>query len=132
MPKKLYDYDPADALTSDDAIEVFLADAFETGDARHRHQPGGEPDEQAATADRTGDDVDGHGDDEDRPQQGTQRPAVPPGRRPPPAFGVDAVGIVHTPDVRDAPRPRGSRHLDDRGGAGWNAAAWRPTLECRL
>ena len=35
MPKKLYDYDPADALTSDDAIEVFLADAFETGDARH-------------------------------------------------------------------------------------------------
>lgn len=35
MAKKLYDYDPADALTSDDAIEVFLADAFETGDARH-------------------------------------------------------------------------------------------------
>ncbi|QND51057.1 putative addiction module antidote protein [Phyllobacterium sp. 628] len=33
MMKKLYDYDPADALKSDDAIEVFLADAFETGDA---------------------------------------------------------------------------------------------------
>ena len=35
MAEKLYDYDPADALTSDDAIEVFLADAFETGDARY-------------------------------------------------------------------------------------------------
>jgi probable addiction module antidote protein len=35
MPEKLYDYDPADALKSDDAIEVFLADAFETGDARY-------------------------------------------------------------------------------------------------
>ncbi|MBA8899964.1 MULTISPECIES: addiction module antidote protein [unclassified Phyllobacterium] len=33
MATKLYDYDPADALKSDDAIEVFLADAFETGDA---------------------------------------------------------------------------------------------------
>ena len=35
MAKKLYDYDPADALTSDDAIEVFLAGAFETGDAQY-------------------------------------------------------------------------------------------------
>jgi probable addiction module antidote protein len=35
MAEKLYDYDPADALRSDDAIEVFLADAFETGDARY-------------------------------------------------------------------------------------------------
>jgi probable addiction module antidote protein len=35
MVKKLYDYDPAEALKSDEAIEVFLADAFETGDARH-------------------------------------------------------------------------------------------------
>lgn len=35
MAEKLYDYDPADALTSDAAIEVFLNDAFETGDARH-------------------------------------------------------------------------------------------------
>jgi probable addiction module antidote protein len=35
MAEKLYDYDPADALKSDEAIEVFLADAFETGDARH-------------------------------------------------------------------------------------------------
>lgn len=33
MATKLYDYDPADAMKSDDAIEVFLADAFETGDA---------------------------------------------------------------------------------------------------
>lgn len=31
MAKKFYDYDPADALKSDDAVEVLLADAFETG-----------------------------------------------------------------------------------------------------
>lgn len=35
MAKELHDYDPADALKSDDAIEVFLADAFETGNARY-------------------------------------------------------------------------------------------------
>lgn len=35
VTEKLYEYDPADALTSDEAIEVFLSDAFETGDARH-------------------------------------------------------------------------------------------------
>lgn len=35
MAEKLYDYDPADALKSDEAIETFLADAFETGDARY-------------------------------------------------------------------------------------------------
>ena len=35
MTDKLHDYDPADALTSDEAIEVFLTDAFETGDARY-------------------------------------------------------------------------------------------------
>ena len=35
MVEKLYDYDPADALTSDEAVEAFLTDAFETGDARH-------------------------------------------------------------------------------------------------
>ena len=35
MAEKLYDYDPADALQSDEAIEVFLSDAFETGDARY-------------------------------------------------------------------------------------------------
>jgi probable addiction module antidote protein len=35
LAEKLYDYDPADALKSDEAIEVFLADAFETGDARY-------------------------------------------------------------------------------------------------
>ena len=35
MAEKLYDYDPADALKSDEAIEAFLADAFETGDARY-------------------------------------------------------------------------------------------------
>jgi probable addiction module antidote protein len=36
MPrKKLYKYDPADALKSDEAIEVFLADAFGTGDAHY-------------------------------------------------------------------------------------------------
>jgi probable addiction module antidote protein len=35
MAEKLHDYDPANALRSDEAIEVFLADAFETGDARY-------------------------------------------------------------------------------------------------
>jgi probable addiction module antidote protein len=33
MAEKFYDYDPAEALTSDDAIEVFLNDAFESGHA---------------------------------------------------------------------------------------------------
>ena len=35
MVEKLTDFDPAGMLTTDDAVEVFLADAFETGDARH-------------------------------------------------------------------------------------------------
>jgi len=35
MAHKLCSYDPAEALKSDEAIEVFLADAFETGDARY-------------------------------------------------------------------------------------------------
>lgn len=35
MAEQLHDYDPADALTSDEAIELFLADAFETGDAHY-------------------------------------------------------------------------------------------------
>lgn len=35
MNKKLYDYDPSAALTSVENIAVFLADAFETGDADH-------------------------------------------------------------------------------------------------
>lgn len=35
MAEKLYDFDPAEMLKSDEAIEVFLADAFDTGDARH-------------------------------------------------------------------------------------------------
>lgn len=33
MAEKLYDYDPADALDSDEAVEIFLKDAFATGDA---------------------------------------------------------------------------------------------------
>ena len=32
MPEKIYDYDPALALDSQEAIVVFMADAFETGD----------------------------------------------------------------------------------------------------
>jgi len=32
MENLLYDYDPAVALDSPEAIEVFMADAFETGD----------------------------------------------------------------------------------------------------
>ncbi len=32
MTEKTYPYDPADALTNKEAIAVFIADAFETGD----------------------------------------------------------------------------------------------------
>jgi probable addiction module antidote protein len=32
MPERLYDYDPAEALDSAEAIAAFLADAQETGD----------------------------------------------------------------------------------------------------
>lgn len=32
MPGRLYDYDPAEALSSAEAIAAFLADAQETGD----------------------------------------------------------------------------------------------------
>ena len=35
MPGQLYDYDPAEALDSAEAIAVFLADALETGDPAH-------------------------------------------------------------------------------------------------
>jgi DNA-binding phage protein len=35
MAKKLYDYDPADALTSEEAIEAFRTDAIETGDMEY-------------------------------------------------------------------------------------------------
>lgn len=33
--EKLYDYDPAEALTSQEAIAIFMADAFETGDTAY-------------------------------------------------------------------------------------------------
>jgi len=35
MVEKLIPYDPAEDLTTDEAIEVFLANAFETGEARY-------------------------------------------------------------------------------------------------
>ena len=35
MAEKLYDYDPAHSLKTDEAVEIFLSDAFETGDARY-------------------------------------------------------------------------------------------------
>lgn len=35
MNEKIYDFDPADLLDGDEAIEVFLNEAFSTGDARH-------------------------------------------------------------------------------------------------
>jgi probable addiction module antidote protein len=35
MTEKLTDFDPSATLKSDEAIEVFLADALETGDAGH-------------------------------------------------------------------------------------------------
>ncbi|MBF7142046.1 MULTISPECIES: addiction module antidote protein [Pseudomonas] len=35
MNGQLYEYDPASALTDPESIAVFMADAFETGDAGH-------------------------------------------------------------------------------------------------
>lgn len=35
MSEPLHDYDPAEALDSAEAIEVFMADALETGDSAH-------------------------------------------------------------------------------------------------
>jgi probable addiction module antidote protein len=35
MKEPLYDYDPAAALVDPETITVFMADAFETGDAGH-------------------------------------------------------------------------------------------------
>lgn len=35
MAESLYDYDPAAALNSEEAIAIFMADAFETGDAAY-------------------------------------------------------------------------------------------------
>jgi len=35
MKEQLYNYDPASALNSPEAVEVFMADAFETGDATY-------------------------------------------------------------------------------------------------
>ncbi|HVT62477.1 MAG TPA: addiction module antidote protein [Legionellaceae bacterium] len=35
MTEPLYDYDPAEALDSPESIAIFMADAFETGDAAY-------------------------------------------------------------------------------------------------
>lgn len=35
MTDKIHDFDPAEMLQSDQAIDVFLSDAFETGHAGH-------------------------------------------------------------------------------------------------
>lgn len=35
MKKQLYDYDPAGALDNPEAIALFMADAFETGDSTY-------------------------------------------------------------------------------------------------
>ena len=35
MTEKIYNYDPAEALDSQEAIVIFMADAFETGDAAY-------------------------------------------------------------------------------------------------
>lgn len=35
MTEPVYDYDPAAALDSPEAVELFIADAFETGDASY-------------------------------------------------------------------------------------------------
>lgn len=35
MKEQIYDYDPASALNSPESIAIFMADAFETGDASY-------------------------------------------------------------------------------------------------
>lgn len=35
MTEQLYNYDPAEALTNQETIAIFMADAFETGDAAY-------------------------------------------------------------------------------------------------
>ena len=35
MSEKVYEYDPAASLDSPEAVEAFMADAFETGDAAY-------------------------------------------------------------------------------------------------
>lgn len=35
MTELLYDYDPAEALKSEESIAIFMADAFETGDSAY-------------------------------------------------------------------------------------------------
>lgn len=35
MPEKLSTYDPAEDLTDDESVAVFMAEAFETGDAAY-------------------------------------------------------------------------------------------------
>lgn len=35
MSEKIYDYDPAEAMSSAEAIELFMADALETGDVAY-------------------------------------------------------------------------------------------------
>ena len=35
MKEQLYDYDPSSALDNQEAIALFMADAFETGDAAY-------------------------------------------------------------------------------------------------
>ncbi|MGP5468989.1 addiction module antidote protein [Pseudomonas helleri] len=35
MSEKIYDYDPAAALDAPEAMAIFMADAFETGDAEY-------------------------------------------------------------------------------------------------
>lgn len=35
MPESFFPYDPAEALDTNEAINIFMADAFETGDAAH-------------------------------------------------------------------------------------------------
>lgn len=35
MTEQLYDYDPAESLNSPEAIEIFMADAFQTNDSAY-------------------------------------------------------------------------------------------------
>jgi probable addiction module antidote protein len=35
MAEKIHDFDPADMLKTDEAVDIFLTEALETGDASH-------------------------------------------------------------------------------------------------
>lgn len=74
MSDKIYDYDPAAALESEEAIAIFLADALEVG--TQFPQPGRQPNQVCQSVPRA--------DNATSPNQRSRRHR---GRRPPPSPG---------------------------------------------